>query len=71
MRAVTALTLLQDKDGDGSYKERTVFMENLHNAPYGMALIGNQLYVANQDALVRFDYRDGQTAASPAIRRSR
>jgi glucose/arabinose dehydrogenase len=29
-----------------------------------MALIGNQLYVANQDALVRFDYRDGQTRAS-------
>jgi glucose/arabinose dehydrogenase len=57
------LTLLRDKDGDGSYKERTVFAENL-NAPYGMALIGNQLYVANQDALVRFDYSDGQTRAS-------
>src|SRR3982751_914330 len=57
------LTLLRDKDGDGSYKEHTVFAENL-NAPYGIALIGNQLYVANQDALVRFDYRDGQTRAS-------
>ena len=40
-----------------------MFAENL-NAPYGMALVGNQLYVANQDALVRFDYRDGQTRAS-------
>jgi glucose/arabinose dehydrogenase len=57
------LTLLRDKDGDGVYEERTVFAEHL-NAPYGLALIGNQLYVANQDALVRFDYRDGQTQAS-------
>jgi len=56
------LTLLHDKDGDGSYKEQTVFAEHL-NAPYGLALVGNQLYVANQDALVRFDYRDGQTRA--------
>jgi glucose/arabinose dehydrogenase len=57
------LTLLRDKDGDGVYEEQTVFAENL-NAPYGMALVGNQLYVANQDALVRFDYREGQTRAS-------
>ncbi|MBD5123667.1 sorbosone dehydrogenase family protein, partial [Xanthomonas citri pv. citri] len=33
---------------------------------YGLALIGNALYVANQDALVRFDYREGQTQASGA-----
>ncbi|MGY0556426.1 MULTISPECIES: PQQ-dependent sugar dehydrogenase [unclassified Lysobacter] len=59
------LTLLRDTDGDGSYKERTVFAENL-NAPYGLALVDGQLYVANQDALVRFDYRDGQTTASGA-----
>jgi glucose/arabinose dehydrogenase len=57
------LTLLRDKDGDGVYEEKTVFAENL-NAPYGMALVGNQLYVANQDALVRFEYQQGQTRAS-------
>jgi glucose/arabinose dehydrogenase len=57
------LTLLRDKDGDGVYEERTVFAENL-NAPYGLALVGNQLFVANQDALVRFDYQPGQTRAS-------
>jgi len=57
------LTLLRDKDGDGTYKEKTVFAENL-NAPYGLALVGNQLYVADQDALLRFDYREGQTKAS-------
>jgi glucose/arabinose dehydrogenase len=57
------LTLLRDGDGDGTYERRTVFAENL-DAPYGLALIGNQLYVANQDALVRFDYSEGQTRAS-------
>jgi len=56
------LTLLRDGNGDGIYESRTVFAENL-NAPYGLALIGNQLYVANQDALVRFDYTEGQTQA--------
>ncbi|MBR0651771.1 sorbosone dehydrogenase family protein [Roseomonas terrae] len=57
------LTLLRDADGDGSYEMRRVFAENL-NAPYGLAMIGNVIYVANQDALVRFDYTDGQTEAS-------
>jgi glucose/arabinose dehydrogenase len=59
------LTLLRDADGDGTYEGRWVFAENL-NAPYGMALIGNRLYVANQDALVRFDYTPGQTRAAAA-----
>ncbi len=56
------LTLLRDADGDGDYELQTVFTENL-NAPYGLALVGNNLYVANQDAVVRFDYRPGQTQA--------
>ncbi len=57
------LTLLRDADGDGVYELNTVFAENL-NAPYGLALVNNNLYVANQDALVRFDYAEGQTKAS-------
>jgi glucose/arabinose dehydrogenase len=57
------LTLLRDADGDGTYESRSIFAENL-NGPYGLALINNVLYVANQDALVRFDYREGQTTAS-------
>jgi glucose/arabinose dehydrogenase len=56
------LTLLRDADADGTYELRTVFAEGL-NAPYGMALVDGSLFVANQDALVRFDYRDGQTRA--------
>lgn len=57
------LTLLRDADGDGTYEMQTVFAENL-NAPYGLALVDGTLYVANQDALVRFDYQEGQTKAS-------
>lgn len=56
------LTLLRDAEGDGVYELSTVFAENL-NAPYGMALIDDKLYVANQDALVRFNYKEGQTKA--------
>ena len=56
------LTLLRDENGDGNY-EQMIFAEDL-NAPYGLALVDNNLYVANQDALVRFDYEEGQTEAS-------
>jgi glucose/arabinose dehydrogenase len=57
------LTLLRDGDGDGIYEKQGVFASGL-NAPYGLALVGDTLYVANQDALVRFDYTQGQTQAS-------
>jgi glucose/arabinose dehydrogenase len=56
------LTLLRDGDGDGTYEQQTVFADGL-NAPYGLALVDDDLYVANQDALVRFDYEEGQTRA--------
>ena len=59
------LTLLRDADGDGVYELRSVFADNL-NAPYGLAFVDNRIYVANQDALVWFDYQEGQTdAAAP------
>lgn len=56
------LTLLRDADGDGVYELATVFADNL-NAPYGLAMIDNTLYVANQDELVKFEYQEGQTQA--------
>ena len=59
------LTLLRDADGDGRYEGRWVYAENL-NAPYGLALVENRLYIANQDALVRLDYGVGQTRATAA-----
>jgi len=56
------LTLLRDADGDGTYELKAVFAEGL-NAPYGLALVGDTLYVADQDALVKFHYALGQTRA--------
>jgi glucose/arabinose dehydrogenase len=54
------ITLLRDADGDGVPETREVFLENL-NSPFGMALVGNGLYVANTDAIVRFPYQQGQS----------
>ncbi|MFW7342907.1 sorbosone dehydrogenase family protein [Pollutimonas sp. H1-120] len=59
------LTLLRDADGDGVYEMKTVFADKL-NAPYGLAFVDGKLYVAAQDALLRFDYQDGQTEANGA-----
>jgi glucose/arabinose dehydrogenase len=60
------ITLLRDADGDGVAETRSVFIEGL-NSPFGMALIGNDLYVADTDAVLRFPYRNGDThiAAPP------
>ena len=54
------ITLLRDADNDGRAEVRTVFAEGL-NAPYGLSLVDGYVYVANQDALVRFPYQPGQT----------
>jgi glucose/arabinose dehydrogenase len=54
------ITLLRDADGDGIVETRTVFLDGLHS-PFGMALIGNDFYVANADAVVRFRYNNGDT----------
>ena len=54
------ITLLRDADGDGVAETRTVFLKDL-NSPFGMALIGHDLYVANTDAILRFPYVDGET----------
>jgi glucose/arabinose dehydrogenase len=53
------ITLLRDADGDGVAETRSVFAKNL-NSPFGMALVGNTLYVANTDAIVSFPYTTGQ-----------
>jgi glucose/arabinose dehydrogenase len=52
------IVLLRDSDGDGIADQRSVFLENLHS-PFGMALVGDQLYVANADALWRYTYTPG------------
>ncbi|MDO9341884.1 PQQ-dependent sugar dehydrogenase [Pseudomonas pergaminensis] len=59
------ITLLRDADHDGVAETRTVFLENL-NSPFGMALVGNDLYVADSDKLLRFPYQPGETAIKQA-----
>jgi glucose/arabinose dehydrogenase len=54
------ITLLRDGQGTGVADVRTVLLDGL-NAPFGMALLGTDLYVANTDAILRFPYTPGQT----------
>ena len=55
------ITLLRDTHGDGKYDVRTVFIDHLYS-PFGVALVGNDLYVANTDAILRFHYTPGATS---------
>jgi len=59
------ITLLRDANGDGVAETKTTFLAGLMS-PFGMALVGNMLYVANADALVRFPYRAGDTRITAA-----
>jgi glucose/arabinose dehydrogenase len=54
------ITLLRDADHDGRAEIRTVFVEGL-NSPFGMALVGNEFFVANSDAVLLFPYVQGAT----------
>ncbi|MBB3912503.1 PQQ-dependent sugar dehydrogenase [Sphingomonas desiccabilis] len=54
------ITLLRDADGDGVAEQRSALLTGL-NSPFGMAVVGDWLYVANTDALVRFPFQVGQT----------
>jgi glucose/arabinose dehydrogenase len=59
------ITLLRDSDGDGVAETRSAFLTGL-SSPFGMALVGNTLYVANTDAVVRFPYTPGETKITAA-----
>ncbi|RYG16639.1 MAG: sorbosone dehydrogenase family protein, partial [Caulobacteraceae bacterium] len=59
------ITLLRDTNNDGRPEVQSVFIDNL-NAPYGLAFVDGYIYVANQDALVRFPYQPGQTRITAA-----
>jgi glucose/arabinose dehydrogenase len=54
------ITLLRDADGDGVAEQRSVFVAGL-TSPFGMALVGDDFYVANTDSVVRFHYTPGAT----------
>ena len=55
------ITLLRDTKGDSVADTKTAFLSGLHS-PFGMALVGNTLYVADSDALLSFPYVSGETA---------
>lgn len=57
------ITLLRGLDANGVAQSRSVFLKDL-NSPFGMALVGNDLYVADTDAVLRFKYTPGATEIS-------
>ena len=59
-RSANRITLLRDADGDGVAETRSVLLEGL-NQPFGLALVGGHLYVADTDALMRYPFTPGQT----------
>jgi glucose/arabinose dehydrogenase len=65
VKSANRITLLRDADGDGVAERRTTFLSGV-NSPFGLALVGNTLYVANTDALVRVPYAIGDTVSTAA-----
>jgi glucose/arabinose dehydrogenase len=57
------ITLLRYDAGAGKPPTRSVFLDHLHSN-FGVALVGNDLYVANTDAIVRYPYHDGDQTIS-------
>jgi len=57
------ITLLRDADGDGVAETRSIFLSGL-NSPFGMVLVGEDFYVANSDAIMKFHYSTGDTRIS-------
>lgn len=68
VKGESRIILLRDADGDGKPELRSVLIDHL-NAPFGVALVGSDLYVANTDAILRFPYQAGQTriTARPVV----
>ncbi len=65
MPSANRITLLRDSDGNGVAETRSIFLEGL-NSPFGMALVGNDFYVANTDALMKFHYKHGESKITQA-----
>ncbi len=60
--AANSVIILRDTNKDGIADQRFIFSDKL-SQPFGMGFNGGYFYVANTDSVVRFKYRDGQTAA--------
>ncbi len=55
------ITMFRDADNDGVFEKRFVFSEGLHQ-PFGMLILNQHFYIADTDALIRFDYQQGDTS---------
>ena len=64
-KTANRITLLRDSDGDGVADTQTLFLSGL-NSPFGMALIGHDLYIADSDAILKFPYTGGETHITAA-----
>jgi glucose/arabinose dehydrogenase len=63
MTSVDRITVFRDKDNDGKFETRQVFLEGL-NRPFGMLILNNYFYVANTDGLYRYPYKSGELKLS-------
>jgi glucose/arabinose dehydrogenase len=57
-----SIIVLRDTNRDGAADQRFVWSNRL-SQPFGMAFYKDWFYVANTDSIVRFRYKNGQTAA--------
>jgi hypothetical protein len=60
VKAGQRILLLRDSNGDGVADQTFVFLDHLHS-PFGMVLVGSDLYVANTDGVMHYPYQEGQT----------
>jgi glucose/arabinose dehydrogenase len=67
-KAGNRILLFRDADGDGTPELKTVFIDHL-KSPFGVVLVGGDLYVADTDAVLRFPYQTGQTTiTAPGVK---
>jgi len=66
VKSANRISLLRDADGDGKAEIHKTFLTGL-NSPFGMALVGDRLYVADTDAIVSVPYREGDTEIKAPI----
>lgn len=50
------ITVLRDKDKDGKFETREVFIKDL-NKPFGMLVLKDFFYIANTDGLYKYSYK--------------
>lgn len=60
VKAGNRILLFRDTNGDGVPDMQSVFLDHL-NSPFGVVLVGSDLYVANTDGVMHYPYHDGET----------